>query len=244
MSRAAICVVPSRWPEPFGLSALEAMAHGAALICSRRGALPEVAGDTALYANPEAPGATAAAILHLAEDTDRRETLKWAAHARAATFDARPSPAHRLQAAAGRLAGMKWVDRAACVCVLLCPVFLLHGRLVADILIVAVAALFLLRSALARLGVAAHPLGARGGRLVAVAAAVLAPGRPAAGACGGSVPAVRGGAGPLGAASALAPPVARPARRPGRPLHRRPDRAAARHSAATSRATAAGAMAS
>ncbi len=72
MGRAAIAVVPSRWPEPFGLAALEAMAHGAALICSRRGGLPEVAGDCALYADPDAPGAVAEAMLALAQDADRR----------------------------------------------------------------------------------------------------------------------------------------------------------------------------
>ncbi len=87
MGRAAIAVVPSRWPEPFGLSALEAMAHGAALVCSRSGALPDVAGDGALYANPEAPGATAAAILALAGDAGRRAALAACAHSRAASFD-------------------------------------------------------------------------------------------------------------------------------------------------------------
>ena len=87
MSRAAIAVVPSRWPEPFGLSALEAMAHGAALVCSCRGALPEVAGDAAVYANPEAPGATAAAILSLAQDADRRAALAAAGWGRAGGFD-------------------------------------------------------------------------------------------------------------------------------------------------------------
>ncbi len=66
MGRAAIAVVPSRWPEPFGLTALEAMAHGAALVCSRRGGLPEVAGDCALYAEPDEPGAIADAVLALA----------------------------------------------------------------------------------------------------------------------------------------------------------------------------------
>ncbi len=87
MSRAAIAVVPSRWPEPFGLSALEAMAHGAALVCSRRGALPEVAGDCALYADPDAAGAVASAILSLAKDADRRNALAVKAHLRAAEFD-------------------------------------------------------------------------------------------------------------------------------------------------------------
>ena len=104
MSRAAIAVVPSRWPEPFGLSALEAMAHGAALVCSRRGALPEVAGECALYANPEAPGATAAAILSLARDAGRRSALTAAARVRAAGFDTRPA-AERLMALRAELAG-------------------------------------------------------------------------------------------------------------------------------------------
>jgi glycosyltransferase involved in cell wall biosynthesis len=87
MSRAAIAVVPSRWPEPFGLTALEAMAHGAALVCSRRGALPEVAGNGALYADPDAAGALPAAILSLAMDADRRTELVKLARARAAGFD-------------------------------------------------------------------------------------------------------------------------------------------------------------
>jgi hypothetical protein len=34
MARAAIIVVPSRWPEPFGLTALEVMAAGGALLCA------------------------------------------------------------------------------------------------------------------------------------------------------------------------------------------------------------------
>ncbi len=87
MGRAAIAVVPSRWPEPFGLTALEAMAHGAALICSRRGGLPEVAGEGALYADPDTPGAVAAAVLALATDADRRAALVAVARTRALLFD-------------------------------------------------------------------------------------------------------------------------------------------------------------
>ena len=68
MARAAIVVVPSRWQEPFGLTALEAMACGAALVCSPRGGLPEVGGDAALYAEPDDPAAVADAILALALD--------------------------------------------------------------------------------------------------------------------------------------------------------------------------------
>ena len=67
---------PTPWPEhlveapaqPFGLAALEALASGAALICTRQGALPEVAGEAALYVEPADPAQLAAAITSLATD--------------------------------------------------------------------------------------------------------------------------------------------------------------------------------
>nr|WP_294508543.1 glycosyltransferase family 4 protein [uncultured Rhodopila sp.] len=99
MSRAAIVVVPSRWPEPFGLVALEAMASGAALICSPRGGLPEVAGDTAIYADPDRPAEIAAAIRALANDEPRRAALAEAGRQRARQFD--------VPAIAARLAGLR-----------------------------------------------------------------------------------------------------------------------------------------
>ncbi|OJW28080.1 MAG: hypothetical protein BGO51_24540 [Rhodospirillales bacterium 69-11] len=89
MRRAAIVVVPSRWAEPFGLVALEAMACGAALVCSPRGGLPDVAGDAALYADPDRPGELAAALRALGGDAARREALAAAGVARAAAFDLR-----------------------------------------------------------------------------------------------------------------------------------------------------------
>jgi UDP-glucose:(glucosyl)LPS alpha-1,2-glucosyltransferase len=90
MARAAIVVVPSRWPEPFGLVALEAMASGAALICSPRGGLPEVAGDAAMYANPDNPAEIAAAIKTLGGDEGRRAALAEAGRQRARLFDVKP----------------------------------------------------------------------------------------------------------------------------------------------------------
>lgn len=88
MGRAAIVVMPSRWPEPFGLVALEAMASGAALICSPRGALPEVAGDAALYADPDDLPGMAGAIRLLAANEGRRLALAEAGRQRARLFDA------------------------------------------------------------------------------------------------------------------------------------------------------------
>ncbi len=93
MGRAAIVVVPSRWEEPFGLVALEAMAMGAALICTRRGGLPEVAGDAAVYVDPADPDGIAAALVALAQDAPRRARLAAAGQARAQGFDLGPAAA-------------------------------------------------------------------------------------------------------------------------------------------------------
>ena len=90
MASAGIVVMPSRWPEPFGLVALEAMASGAPLICSPRGGLPEVAGDAALYADPDDPPALAAAIRALATDPARRAAMSDAGRRRAERFAVGP----------------------------------------------------------------------------------------------------------------------------------------------------------
>jgi UDP-glucose:(glucosyl)LPS alpha-1,2-glucosyltransferase len=102
MSRAAIVVVPSRWAEPFGLVALEALASGAALICAPRGGLPEVAGDAAVYADPDRPSEIAAAIRALAGDEPRRAALAEAGWQRVQRFDV-PVIAARLAALRHRI---------------------------------------------------------------------------------------------------------------------------------------------
>ena len=99
LAEAAIAVVPSRWEEPFGLAALEAMACGAALIASPRGGLPEVVGEAALLVDPADTGAFADAIVALAEDPARRAALSEAGRARAALFG--------LDAIGPRLAAMR-----------------------------------------------------------------------------------------------------------------------------------------
>jgi UDP-glucose:(glucosyl)LPS alpha-1,2-glucosyltransferase len=105
MTRAAIVAVPSRWEEPFGLTALEAMACGAALIVSPRGGLPEVAGDVGVYADPEDPEAIASAIVALARDPARRESLSIAGRERARLFDT--------NVAAARLAELRRLSLSA-----------------------------------------------------------------------------------------------------------------------------------
>lgn len=87
MSRAAITVVPSRWQEPFGLTALEAMACGSTLIASPRGSLRQLVGQAALLVDPENIGALAAAMVRAAQDEMLREALFLAGQERAISFD-------------------------------------------------------------------------------------------------------------------------------------------------------------
>ena len=100
MGRAAIVLMPSRWAEPFGLTALEALAMGAALICSRRGGLGEVVGDAAVSIDPDDPAGIAQALRALARDPARRAELAAAGQARAARFS--------LAAAGQALEAMRW----------------------------------------------------------------------------------------------------------------------------------------
>ncbi len=52
LATASVVVVPSTWPEPFGLTALEGMAAGAAVVASDVGGLPEAVGDGGLLVPP------------------------------------------------------------------------------------------------------------------------------------------------------------------------------------------------
>ncbi|GAA5264009.1 glycosyl transferase family 1 [Acidiphilium sp. MT5] len=97
MAQAALVVVPSRWPEPFGLTALEAMASGAALIASNTGGLPELVGDGGLLVPPRDPAQLARAILQLAQDDTARAQRAEAGLAQARLFDT-PIIAARLSA--------------------------------------------------------------------------------------------------------------------------------------------------
>ena len=81
--------------ESFGLAALEAMACGAALLCSPRGGLPEVVGDAAVMIDPDHPDAIAAALVALARDPPRRTALGAAGRARAEKFDVAHAAAAR-----------------------------------------------------------------------------------------------------------------------------------------------------
>ena len=72
-----IVVVPSRWPEPFGLVTVEAMLAGCAVVASRHGGSVEIIEDgvTGLLVPPGDVAALAAAVERLATDAVLREKL-------------------------------------------------------------------------------------------------------------------------------------------------------------------------
>jgi len=75
MKSAAIAVTPSVWAEPFGLTAIEALAAGAALISSGRGGLREASGPHAIYVDAVTPKTLASAMGRLIQDPDERLAL-------------------------------------------------------------------------------------------------------------------------------------------------------------------------
>lgn len=87
-AEAAVAVTPSRWQEPLGLVAIEAMAAGTAVVATRAGALPElvVHGQTGVVVDAGNPAALAAALDDLLADPDLRRRYGAAGRERARGF--------------------------------------------------------------------------------------------------------------------------------------------------------------
>jgi glycosyltransferase involved in cell wall biosynthesis len=82
---AAVFIFPSL-AEGFGLPILEAMASGLPVAASRTSAMPEVAGEAAVYFDPSRPEDMAAAVIRLLEDEGLRRKLADQGKARARAF--------------------------------------------------------------------------------------------------------------------------------------------------------------
>lgn len=76
-------VLPSRY-EGFGLTCLEAMACGTAVVASNRGGIPEACGDAALLVDPDDPEAIADALVRSLTDDQLRARVRDAGLRRAA----------------------------------------------------------------------------------------------------------------------------------------------------------------
>ena len=85
LSHLVALLFPSRY-EGFGIPALEAMAAGAPVVCSRAGALPEVVGDAGVLLAQTIPEKVLSAALELARSDGLRKQLIEAGRARASMF--------------------------------------------------------------------------------------------------------------------------------------------------------------
>lgn len=83
LAQATIAIVPSLWPEAFGLATADAMACGTPVIATNVGGLPEAITDgvTGILIEPNSPEALADAIARLLKDSAFRKIL--GKHARA-----------------------------------------------------------------------------------------------------------------------------------------------------------------
>ncbi len=84
--KAAVAIVLTKTPEPFGRTALEALASGAALLTSGLGGLAEVCGPHAEIANPAGSEGLVVRLASLLDSQNLREKLARAGRARVASL--------------------------------------------------------------------------------------------------------------------------------------------------------------
>ncbi|MEL6983842.1 MAG: glycosyltransferase, partial [Actinomycetota bacterium] len=85
LAGAEVMAFPSLY-EGFGLPVLEAMQAGVPVVSTRVGAIPEVAGRSAILVEPQDPSALAGALLSVVEDSGLRERLAESGREQAAGY--------------------------------------------------------------------------------------------------------------------------------------------------------------
>jgi glycosyltransferase involved in cell wall biosynthesis len=105
LRRAAVVAVPSRWPEPFGIVGLEAMAAARPVVASRIGGIAEWLddGETGVLVEPGDADALAAGLATVLSDPVQARRLGEEAWRRVAAF----SPAAHLAALDAVYAGVR-----------------------------------------------------------------------------------------------------------------------------------------
>ncbi|MCI5049818.1 MAG: glycosyltransferase family 4 protein [Rickettsiales bacterium] len=85
-AKASIVVVPSMWDEPYGRTALEAIAHGCALVTSGRGGLAEIVSDCGIVLEDVTPQHISKALCILLDDPKTLEDFQNKGYERAQAF--------------------------------------------------------------------------------------------------------------------------------------------------------------
>lgn len=76
LGKASVAVVPSKWDDPFPRSAVEALAAGCALVCSRNGGLAEIGANRARFLDEVTAESIAVALEELLSNDNERTVLQ------------------------------------------------------------------------------------------------------------------------------------------------------------------------
>jgi len=96
ISRTLTVIVPSRWPEPFGRVALEALMLGTPVIASRRGGLTEIVSDgkTGILAEPTVEDIASALRLIIKNNKKFKDEIKTRKNQLVEKFESVPLKSH------------------------------------------------------------------------------------------------------------------------------------------------------
>ena len=96
MGKALVVIVPSRWPEPFGRVALEALMMGTPVVASKRGGLPEIIKNdvTGILADPTTEAMSNALRLIIKQNKKFRDKINISKKLLTKKFESTPLKSH------------------------------------------------------------------------------------------------------------------------------------------------------